>query len=423
MTCHYERMDLDLIAPTGDAMCLKHVVDYHLHTRLVGSEQDGPCVVCVREKLTPEGPVVNLHDIAQVVADAVLRSYDHEGFVVDGEQFQEPFNNEEVVSSVLEGSIDPSVSETVASLIADLFPAYETWFEPFDIDAQAGIQFEWDDFETNVKHVTRLLSAPTGRRPLTPPEQNYQFVRSLLVLTEERAGLILTLDEGTELYRARVERDVRGLEQRVRASPASELGPAPSDRASAGRMNAQGVPLLYVAGDEETACAEVASHSPYNDAVVGAFVLQQPLRILDLTQVPPPVSIFAEMAEEPDRRLSSLGFYVERISRPVIQDGNHPVDYVPSQMLTEAFRWWSEPQLDGIAWPSKVHDGGTNIVLFFGEPIWFENIGQESPRMTRYQRDIERGSEEPVFVIDPDSVRRYEVERSMAVKRAKTWGM
>jgi RES domain-containing protein len=133
-------------------------------------------------------------------------------------------------------------------------------------------------------------------------------------------------------------------------------------------MNAQGVPMLYVTLDAETACAEVASHSPYDETVVGAFILQQPLRILDLTQVPPPRSVFDETHKEGDDRLSSLSFYKDRITRPVILDDNHPVDYVPSQMLTEAFRWWTNPRLDGIAYPSRVRKGGTNVVLFFGDP-------------------------------------------------------
>lgn len=411
-------MEFDSIAFTDDAMCLEHIVDFHLHRRLTAFAGSGHCAVCPQVGLKPSGPVVNLGDVARVVEDAVHRSYDHEGAVIDGEQFQVPLDNQSVVTSVLVGTIERTAFDTVSAMVAELFQQHEDWFEPYDMDAVAGIQFEWDDFEKNVKHVTRLLSAPNGGDSRTPPEQNYEFVKSLLVLTEERAGLILTLEEGVELYRARIARDARALEGEVRESPAAKLGPAPSDRASAGRMNAQGVPMLYVAGDEETACAEVASHSPYNEAVVGAFVLQQPLRILDLTQVPPPPSIFDDVQDDVDQRLSSLGFYIERISRPVIQDGNHPVDYVPSQMLTEAFRWWSNPRLDGIAYPSKVREGGTNIVLFFGEPMWFENRGQTAKRLTRFERALHRDNEEPLFVIAPESVRRYEVERSITVNRA-----
>lgn len=414
-------MEFDSIARTDDSMCLEHVVDFHLHRRLTAFAGDGDCAVCPQVGQTQSGPVVNLGDVARVVEDAVHRSYDHEGAVIDGEQLQEPLGNEDVVTNVLDGTIERTAFDVVSAMVAALFQPYEVWFEPFDMDAMAGVEFEWDDFENNVKHVTRLLSASNGNDSRTPPEQNYEFVKSLLVLTEERAGLILTLDEGVELYRARMARDARELESEVRVSPATKLGPAPSDRASAGRMNAQGVPMFYVAGDEETACAEVASHSPYKEAVVGTFVLQQPLRVLDLTQVPPPPSIFDDAQDEVDQRLSSLGFYIERISRPVIQDGNHPVDYVPSQMLTEAFRWWSNPRLDGIAYPSKVREGGMNIVLFFGEPMWFENQGQPAKRLTRYERDIQRGSEEPVFVIAPESVRRYEVERSITAKRAESW--
>lgn len=408
------------MGPSEDTMCLAHITDSHLLRRVEEFAETGDCTICEAAILTPKGPVVNLERVARVVEDVASCNYDREGFVVDTEQLLPPLQTDEVVATLLDGSVEPATFDLISGLTASLIDQGQDWFVPFDMDYEARVQFEWEDFEQSVKHESRLLAPTTSTQPETAPEKNYAFVRSLLVFAEERAGLVRTLHEGTKLYRARIDRDSRELEEKVRDSPAKELGPAPAERVAAGRMNAQGVPMLYVARDAETACAEVALHSPYDEAVVGSFVLQQPLRILDLTQVPPPRSVFDDADEEGADRLNSLSFYKDRITRPVILDNNHPVDYVPSQMLTEAFRWWTNPRLDGIAFPSRVRQDGTNVVLFFGDPKWYEQQDQQSSRFMRFLRETERGNQGPVFTIDPKTVRRYRVKRTLTVERSKT---
>ncbi|PVW05440.1 hypothetical protein DEA06_06790 [Microbacterium sp. Gd 4-13] len=415
-------MEFDVVAWTDETMCLAHIQDAHLLRRLESSAEEGECTICASKSLTSSGPVVNLEHFARVVLRVMAERFDHEGFVIEREQMLQPMNNDEVVASLLDGKVEFDAFDQVVSLTAELIQEERDWFVPYDLDHEAGIQFEWDDFEYSVKHVSRLLIPPRSARPETAPEKNHAFVSSLLVFAEERAGLVRTLEAGTELYRARIERDARRFEKSVRADAAKELRPAPLEKVGAGRMNPQGVPVLYVALDPETAAAEVASHSPYDEAVVGTFILQEPLRILDLATIPAPRSEFDDTYEEGDARLNSLSFYVDRITRPVILDDQHPVDYAPTQVLTDYFRWASEPRLDGIAYPSRIH-GGTNVVFFFGDKIWFEQAGVDASRsLAGHKRWAERGNDAPIFVIDPTTVRRYRVGRRLTVERTKMWG-
>lgn len=111
--------------------------------------------------------------------------------------------------------------------------------------------------------------------------------------------------------------------------------------------------------------------------------------------------------------------YVERITRPVILDGNHPVDYAPTQVLTEFFRWATAPRLDGIVFPSRVRDEGKNAVLFFGDGFWFTQLDVDTSSKARHLRWDERGTEDPLFSIDPKTIRRYRVETAMTVTRAR----
>ena len=147
-------------------------------------------------------------------------------------------------------------------------------------------------------------------------------------------------------------------------------------------------------------------------------MLRQPLTILDLTTVPQPSSKFNDEADERDARMDNLAEFVQRIIRPVIVDGNHPVDYAPTQIITEAFRWWSKPKIDGIAYRS-LNGGGTNVVLFYGEAFWFESDSEKGTNMDRIERDTARGSHEPVFFIDSKTVRRHRVRRTFSVDSFK----
>lgn len=415
-------MEFDSVSSTDEALCLSHIRDAHLLRRLASFAGGGECVLCAAGAQRLYEQVVSFEHLARVVYVTMLQSHDHEGFYIDGEQLLEPLTTADVVASLLADAIEFDFVDRIYETVASLIHEDLDWFVPFDMDHEAGIEFEWNDFEDSIKHESRMLAAPRdGAHPESAAEKNYAFVKSLLVLAEERMGLVRTYARGTKLYRARTERDAREFELKAKKAPARELGAAPRDRASAGRMNAQGIPAFYVALDAATACAEVSAHSPYDEAVVGTFVLQQPLRILDLTTVPATRSIFDDSpVQDGDERLNSLSFYVERITQPVILDGNHPVDYAPTQVLTDAIREWAEPRVDGIAYPSRVSEkGGTNVVLFYSDRMWFESPEEPSSRFERMVREVEHGRRTSLFRIDPKTVRRYQVSRQISVRRNK----
>lgn len=412
-------MEFDPVSSTDDAMCLAHISDGHLLRRVEEFAEDGDCRICLTDSLTPSGRVVKLERVACVVEEVAQTSYDHEGWISDGAQILEPLTTEDVVMALLEDAIEPEALDLSVGLATALIQEELDWFEPFGMDREEGIEYEWDTFEERVKHESRLLLRPRGDSPKSAPERNHAFIESLLFLAEERAGLIRTLRRGTKLYRARSERDAHEFERIARESPARQLGPAPRERASAGRMNAQGVPMFYVALDQETACAEVASHSPYDEAVVGRFIVQKPLRVLDLTTIPEPRSIFDDTVQEDiDERLNALSVYRERITRPVILDGNHPVDYAPTQVITDAFRYWPDRPLDGIMYPSRVREGGKNIVLFYGDRMWFESPVEKSSPLEGFIRQTDHGQKTSRFHIDPKTVRRFRVKREISVTKA-----
>lgn len=147
----------------------------------------------------------------------------------------------------------------------------------------------------------------------------------------------------------------------------AEMGPPPAQAASAARLSAAGMPMFYTALTPETACEEVASHSPYDECVVATFTVEQPLRVLDLTAIPEPLSLFDEEYTSGAGRLRDFEFYRDSMTDAFAADDSQAMEYLPSQLLTEAFRWWTTPRIHGIAYSSVAGAAGKNIVPFFEE--------------------------------------------------------
>lgn len=411
-------MDFPTIDRSDKALCLEHIDDEHLRKRVAKKVTENACSFCGRESM--EAPIaVNLEHIAEVVYEVAGGFYEdaNNAPVVEGETFGEVMDTPEVVYSMLEKAIPNALLDEVVPELAALINEPEYWVEQ---DNMSYVEFGWENFATTVKHEARLaLPRVKGSKAgLTPPERLYSFLSALSGFVRNETGLMETLPKGTPLYRARIERDAWALQKKVLRDPAGELGPAPAGSASAGRMNAQGISLFYTATDAETACAEVVAHSPYSEAVSGEYVLQRSMRILDLTRVAVRPSIYDETAHASYAFIAFFDLFRDAITQPIILDGKHPVDYAPTQVVTEFLRWGTGVQLDGIAWESRVAPGGKNVVLFFGPDTPMRSTTESAPEVSEL-RTRTFGEEEPVFLIDPKTVKRYRAERTVAVTASR----
>lgn len=222
--------------------------------------------------------------------------------------------------------------------------------------------YAWESFVHEVKHVRRYFFARTARP--TPYEPG-ETVHPLFLLRKIRdliEGLDLTreIGAGAEVFR------VREVEENERLSNLAEIGAPPNPKARAGRMNPAGISYCYLALERGTALAEVLKRPPCH-AAVGHLRLQRPIRLIDLTGLPPEPSIFDPARREDREHILFLGKFVEAISQPIAKDGREHVDYVPSQIVSEymAEDLESEAQrFDGVLFPSTVCKGGNNLVLF-----------------------------------------------------------
>jgi hypothetical protein len=178
--------------------------------------------------------------------------------------------------------------------------------------------------------------------------------------------VVLLYQPNTELYRARGLSNLTALDKICR-SPGAELGPPPSELATAGRMNASGVSVFYGAFDLDTCFAEMRP-SLASYVLIGIFKTTQTLRVLDFSALAE-----AGLEQEPSFFDPNFGAKSEAdevlrilhglIARPV-QPGAEASEYIITQSIAEDLAYVQDPPLDGVIFDSVQRAGGKNIVLF-----------------------------------------------------------
>jgi hypothetical protein len=180
----------------------------------------------------------------------------------------------------------------------------------------------------------------------------------------EEVGLVRELPAGTKLFRGRV-----GPSTKPYCSSRS-MGPPPQRKAVASRMSPAGIPMFYGALDEYTAIAETVFGRLKKGEILnlGAFETLENMHVLDLTNLPVVPSLFC-----PSRYLRpTVGFlhsFLSDLSKPIKKDDRMHTEYVPTQIVTEYFRYSFHrdegPPIRGILYPSSRAKDGTACVLFF----------------------------------------------------------
>jgi hypothetical protein len=241
--------------------------------------------------------------------------------------------------------------------------------EPFMLSPDERLHVSWERFCAIIKHERRyfFLHESDGKRrwdgdgdELFSPAEILRTIFSFA----EHADTFVVMPAGTELFRARYQPPDKLY------ATAATLGPPPKEHSiKTNRMSPPGVVMTYVAEDRETALAETADQA--GTFAVGKFVNDRDLFLLDLTRVPEPPSIFAELPDsmgyDPRPPLNFLCGISREISRPIARDDRVHIEYVPTQVVTEYVRTVVRIEgrkVDGIRYGSSRRHDATAVVLF-----------------------------------------------------------
>jgi len=149
------------------------------------------------------------------------------------------------------------------------------------------------------------------------------------------------------------------------ADPMKHVGPPPAEMAKAGRMNAEGVVVLYTALDPDTARAELRPAIGSDLAVIKMTPVRR-LKVLDMARLETvaagALSYFQPDYEEEVLKHAFLRRLHRMISQPIVP--GHEADYLITQAMAEYLANVHPEKYDGIKFTSAQNQGGMNLVLF-----------------------------------------------------------
>lgn len=173
------------------------------------------------------------------------------------------------------------------------------------------------------------------------------------------------MPQGTQLFRARMAHSDEDIKAFL-AAPFEKVGPPPKDRATSGRMNAEGVSVLYGALDADTCIAEMR---PSLSSELGVIQLRTaaPLRVLDFSRLENARGDKALSYFQPDydrawQKAHFLRVLHHFISQPIV--GGREADYLITQTMAEYLAHVAANPFHGIKFKSAQREGGMNLVLF-----------------------------------------------------------
>ena len=222
----------------------------------------------------------------------------------------------------------------------------------------------WWDFKEEIRSHARFFGATTA----ATLDRIFEDLVSLSTIWDKPVVReIKPGDRDSSLWRARTAHSESEI-QSILESLGSQLGPPTSDKAMAGRMNAEGIPVFYGALEEETCVSEV--RAPVGSFVVLVkFELLDPIHVLDLNALSNMYSDFSHFDPEYIEKRSRERFLKELVgemSRPVMPH-EEAREYIATQIVSEYLANRVEPRLHGIIFSSaQTGNGGRNVVLFDG---------------------------------------------------------
>jgi len=237
------------------------------------------------------------------------------------------------------------------------------------------LTYSWEAFKQLVKHEMRYFFATRLTGSGDPGDMTAaQLLKAVSDLGENQPA-VWPAPCPSVLYRARMARTERQASEWRRAS---DIGPPPPEKAAANRMSPAGISIFYGGTDRVTAIAEAGAHAAHRYVVTGGFIPTREIRLIDLTNLPEPPSIFDGSSHREFFVLRFLQKFIDDITLPVELDGREHIDYVPTQVFTEYFRYAFPGRVDGLMFPSA-QGPGNNVALFFG-PDLCTDAGDETER-------------------------------------------
>jgi hypothetical protein len=158
-------------------------------------------------------------------------------------------------------------------------------------------------------------------------------------------------------YRARIS-DGQGFLKDKMSAP-------PPGKASAGRVNPEGISYLYLGNDKTTTLNEIRA-GLHDFVTIATFKLKEDINVVDLTSIDK-ISAFSGLNfTQHAINKSNLIKMNNEIAKPLRRQDSH-LDYLPTQYICEyikTIKFKDDSECSGIEYKSTMNKGGYNLAIF-----------------------------------------------------------
>ena len=196
----------------------------------------------------------------------------------------------------------------------------------------------WDEFSSSIKYINRFHNRMF----------NAKVFASFLPILEK------VYPVGTQLYRARISNENVGFTTDKMSAP------PPEKRTSSGRINPEGVGVLYLSSDPKTTLNE-ARATAFDYVTIGTFRNEQAIKVVNLSGIggTSPFLYSGELEEFAANRAVFQEIAAE-IAKP-LRRTDSPLSYLPTQYIAEFIK---SQKYDGVEFTSTLRTGGYNLAIF-----------------------------------------------------------
>jgi len=195
----------------------------------------------------------------------------------------------------------------------------------------------WEEFSNSIKYSNRFHNLMF----------NAKAFASFLPILEN------VYPSGTKLYRARISSESNGFTHDKMSAP-------PPNKRTSGRINPEGVGVLYLASDPKTTLNE-ARATAFDYVTIGTFQNERSVKVVNLSGVgrTSPFLYSGELEEFAANRTVFQEIAAE-IAKP-LRRTDSPLSYLPTQYIAEFIK---SQNYDGVEFASTLREGGYNLAIF-----------------------------------------------------------
>ncbi len=366
---HFDTQGLATLEGSKIFVCSKCVSDKALKRGIRKKGENVSCNYC--KSTSKKLKSVSFNTFVQIIYDGVLSEfpdpsdtlfYDsgdggYQGATCDARDLSDFIKKEAGISDVC-------LLEAVVNALSD------KQFCRQPVELHEIFSSRWDEFCELVKHRCRYTFFNMDLRSQSDSywfydSESKKILTKLASIIAKCDGFVRKINVDAQIFRVRFFETLGEAESK---KSASSLGTTPKELAASNRMSPAGIPFFYGALDEKTALQETQRKNGEKYAAIGVFRTLSELFVLDLSQFPVEPSLFDKNKKELRQSIRFLKRFSQEISKPICRDGGEHIDYVPTQIMAEYFRyiykWKRKWNLDGIFYPSSKSETGVCCAFF-----------------------------------------------------------